>query len=164
MGQINCQCQEVLLDDDCRQTRSKSPFSVTFSSEPTERQSALTQLILVNSYSSRQLHITEGEIITFGTTSDCQHLSSTTQGNQFKIAIRTLPRSLMIRDCGVGLGAFLLKKKIQFKKTEETFMSIDDKFVLISIGIQKIICKVFDIYGEESFSADLEREIEFKVG
>ena len=54
----------------------------------------------------------------------------------------------MVRDCGVGLGAFLLKKKLYLKRMKETFISVGDYFVMMVLGVNKLSFKIFDLLGQ----------------
>ena len=112
MGQINCQCQEVLEQE--IQGKGKNSYTLTFSPEKQEQES-FTKITLSNSYTSISIVLSE-EGMTFGTSPDCQQSLNTVPGNSFKISARMISRSLMVRDCGVGLGVFVLRKKVFLKR------------------------------------------------
>lgn len=54
-------------------------------------------------------------------------------------------------DCGIGLGAFIMKKKVFIRKNQEVFLSIDDYFVLLTFSIGKLVCKAFNLHGQEQW-------------
>lgn len=54
-------------------------------------------------------------------------------------------RALMVRDLGLGLGVFVVRKMMNIKVNNEEFLlSIDDNFLLIRLTEKKIFLTVFD--------------------
>jgi len=55
---------------------------------------------------------------------------------------------VMIRDCGVGLGVFIMKKKLFLKRMQPFFLSVGEYFIHITLGMNKLTWKIFDLLGQ----------------
>ena len=152
MGQINCQCQEVLLQHQLDRSR-KNQFVITFSPQPQITQHSCSVLSLRNQHNSVGLNVREGELFTFGTSGDCCKKYVGMGDNMFKLQVKVDSLFMMVRDGSVGLGSFLLKKKVIAKKGREIFMSIDDYFLVVNLTAHRLFWKVFHLYGQQSFSS-----------
>lgn len=52
----------------------------------------------------------------------------------------------MVRDCGIGLGVFVVRKRIAlFSNNVENLLSIEDSFVMVRIGDRKITWTIYDL-------------------
>lgn len=55
-------------------------------------------------------------------------------------------RAFMVRDCGIGLGVFAVRKRIAlFSNNVENLLSIEDSFVMVRIGDRKITWTIYDL-------------------
>ena len=61
------------------------------------------------------------------------------------MTMKITQRALMVRDLGLGLGVFVVRKMMNIKVNNEEFLlSIDDNFLLIRLTEKKIFLTVFD--------------------
>jgi hypothetical protein len=55
-------------------------------------------------------------------------------------------RAFMVRDCGIGLGVFAVRKRITlFANNVENLLSVEDNFVMIRIGDKRITWTIYDL-------------------
>ena len=115
MGQINCQCKEVLLEHEIS-NNNKNQFVLTFSPQPEDVQQPFTNIKIRNKNGASNIRVINTETITFGTAFDCLQKYHSVYENQFKMEVKLSSRSVLMKDCSVGLGCFLMKKKVFVKK------------------------------------------------
>jgi hypothetical protein len=137
----------------------------TFSDE-TETTQIYFRVVLSNPQGGLQIKMREGEKMTFGTTVDCdqRHISSSL--NSFKMQIKLCTRHLTVKDCGVGYGVFLMKKKVMVKcEGQEMLFSLEDCFLMVKISAgQQIAYSVFGVESERSGIMSGKGEQTIEVG
>lgn len=163
MGQINCQCQYGISHQEVTHSLAKSNIKSEVNIDGPDTTQVYTKLILKSKNCYIDIGLMEGTRTSFGTTQDCMYRRETTNGNSFKCDVRYQNRNAYIRDCGVGLGIFLQKKKliVNADSTERLF-SIDDQFVMIKIKqSQQILFTVFD--GEKLETGIFEKKGQHQI-
>ena len=79
----------------------------------------------------------EGNKLTLGTTDDCsQHIESL-NGVQFKLEVRYRNRFVYLKDCGVGMGVFLKKRKVVAHIGAEVLLNVSDKWIVLKASPAK---------------------------
>lgn len=134
MGQINCQCQYIRSDDYDSFKRSNSSLQLPARTlDPFAHLS--TRILLKNGPRCLEIRLGESSRSTFGTTEDCQQKPEHLNANSYKMDVRIRNRQAYVRDCGMGLGVFLLKRKI-VKRADgaELLLNACDKWVVLKIS------------------------------
>jgi len=108
----------------------------------------------------------EGGLLDFGTFDDCDQKPTQLNGNSYKMQLRLTNHSVYAKDCGLGLGVFLLKKKMLQKcDGSDILLSIEDNFVRIKIKLsEEIIATIYNFESEENVIFEPKNDHEIAVG
>lgn len=69
-------------------------------------------MTLTSASKTIDIPLSEARKFTYGSTEDCQHRHNSPTAAHFKMEVRYRNRCGYIKDCGVGLGVFLMKRKV----------------------------------------------------
>jgi hypothetical protein len=164
MGQINCQCQYIHSDDyDSFKRTNSAIYLPSRSLEPLPAH-LFARIVLKNGPKTIEIRLKEGTRSTFGSGEECEQRPEHLTGNSFKLEVRFRSRCVYMRDCGVGLGSFLLKRKVVTRAdASELLLNACDKWLLLRIAHnEQIHYSLHD--SENSISGVLERKEEHEIG
>lgn len=165
MGQINCQCQYIHSEEFDSFKRTNS--AVQLSSRCLEPfSSQRTRIVLKNGPRKIEIRLGESSRSTFGTGDECEQRPEHLNGNSFKLEVRFRSRCAYMRDCGAGLGAFLLKRKVSARADgSELLLNACDRWLVLRITrAEQLHYSLHDSEGSASGVLERKEEHEIAVG
>lgn len=113
-------------------------------------------MTLVSSSKTIDIPLSEANKTTLGTTDDSLHKYLSPYGSQFKVEVRYRSRCAYLKDCGMGLGVFLMKRKVVRRAgSPEIFLSVMDKWIVLRVLPSKQVSYAI-YYADTSAQAVLE--------
>jgi hypothetical protein len=164
MGQINCQCQYIPSDEFDSFKRANSLHNLP--SRALEPRTQVTRMTLKNGPRNIDIRLGDYSRSTFGSGEECEQRPEHLNGNSFKLELRIRSRCVYMRDCGVGLGAFLLKRKI-IRRADgaEMLLNACDKWLLLKIThAEQVHCSLYDSHTSTSTVLERKEEHEIDLG
>lgn len=146
MGQISCQC-----------TADPTPTHSRAFSDRALSQRVVTTLTLSARSVPLPLLLEPQQALLFGTTAGCHHSPLTPPPHSlFALSLREASQTVLARDTGVGLGVFILRKKITVHPDNyEHLVSVGEGFLVMRMRPNgKVVHRWVGVEGEVSGEAE----------